>query len=583
MATIDQTNSQGSKITTALNVGSGVDIQELATSLSEAELSPKIESTKSKITDSETRISALGILKSGISRISTALARLEDSSSLTSFSAGSSDSAAVAATAVAGTAGVAGSYAVQASQLAAPTRIISNSFSSSSQSLNGGTGFDVVFNQGPAPGVNTSVSVTDTTPAGVVDAINTANIGISATLINKSAAVTENAQVSFSDMTAGQTFTLAGISITATEAMTAAEVAAGFANLSVGAGANSSSKFSSSGTLSGWTTEGANGAVVRFTSTSAGGGVTDLAASSDADSLLSIATTQGVEDAWFISVSGETGLENQFTMSSTPDLGFSAADNQLSSAQNAILSVNGIDSINRASNSISDVIPGTKLVLKSTAATTIEVTEDLSSLRSSLDEVIASVNDFNTVLAEMEDPDNADSDMGGALANDSSFVSLLRKQVKSLVDRQSATASGAMSSFRDLGLSFQLDGSIEINETTYTNAVNNNLANVRTMLTGNTDGQSRYDGSAKGLALESRSALLDLIESDGLLVNRTTNATNTLESQQEALAELEARMTKAYERYIKQFAAMESIVQRSKSTGDYLEGQFKAMENMYKK
>ena len=583
MATIDQTNSQGSKITTALNVGSGVDIQELATSLSEAELSPKIESTKSKITDSETRISALGILKSGISRISTALARLEDSSSLTSFSASSSDSAAVAATAVVGTAGVAGSYAVQASQLAAPTRIISNSFSSSSQSLNGGTDFDVVFNQGPAPGVNTSVSVTDTTPAGVVDAINTANIGISATLINKSAAVTENAQVSFSDMTAGQTFTLAGISITATEAMTAAEVAAGFANLSVGAGANSSSKFTSSGTLSGWTTEGANGAVVRFTSTTAGGGVTDLAASSDADSLLSIATTQGIEDAWFISVSGETGLENQFTMSSTPDLGFSAADNQLSSAQNAILSVNGIDSINRASNSISDVIPGTKLVLKSTAATTIEVTEDLSSLRSSLDEVIASVNDFNTVLAEMEDPDNADSDMGGALANDSSFVSLLRKQVKSLVDRQSATASGAMSSFRDLGLSFQLDGSIEINETTYTNAVNNNLANVRTMLTGNTDGQSRYDGSAKGLALESRSALLDLIESDGLLVNRTTNATNTLESQQEALAELEARMTKAYERYIKQFAAMESIVQRSKSTGDYLEGQFKAMENMYKK
>jgi len=179
MATIDQTNSQGSKITTALNVGSGVDIQELATSLSEAELSPKIESTKSKITDSETRISALGILKSGISRISTALARLEDSSSLTSFSASSSDSAAVAATAVVGTAGVAGSYAVQASQLAAPTRIISNSFSSSSQSLNGGTDFDVVFNQGPAPGVNTSVSVTDTTPAGVVDAINTANIGIS--------------------------------------------------------------------------------------------------------------------------------------------------------------------------------------------------------------------------------------------------------------------------------------------------------------------------------------------------------------------------------------------------------------------
>ena len=586
MATIDQANSQGSKITTALQVGSGVNIQELATSLSEAELSPKIESTQSKIEASETKISALAILKSGISRITTALSKLEDSSSLTTFSATSTDPSSVAAEPISGTAGIPGSYMVEVSQIAAPTRIISNVFSAESESLNGGTGFDLVVNQGPTPGVNSSVSVTNPTPSGVVDAINTANIGVSATLINKSAAVTENARVSFSDMTAGQSFTLAGITVSASAAGTASEVAASFANLAVGASTNSSTNLTASGTISGWTTEGADGTTVRFTSTTDGAGVADLAATSDADNLLSVATTQGVEDAWFISVSGETGLQNQFSMTSSPDLGFSAESNQLSAAQNAILSVNGVDSINRASNSISDVIPGFNLVLSDThrserQAATIVVGEDLSSLRDSLDEFVSSVNDFNTVLAEMEDPDNVDSDLGGALANDSSFVSLLRKQVKGLIDRESATASNSMSSFRDLGLSFQLSGSIEINETVYSDAVTNSLTDVRMMLTGSTDGQSRYDASDKGLALEARSSLLDLIEKDGLLVNRTTNATRILESQQEALAALEERMSKAYERYIKQFAAMESIVQRSKSTGDYLEGQFKAMENMY--
>lgn len=583
MSTVDQANSQGSKIISALNVGSGVNIQDLATSLSEAELSPKIEATQGKIDESELKISALAVVKSGISRINTALSNLEDSSTLTTFSATSSATTSVTAAPVQGTSATPGSYLVQASQLAAPTRIISNEFSSATQTLNSGTSFDIVVNQGPSPGVNTTVSVTETTPTGVVNAINTSGIGVSATLINKSAAVTEQGRVTFSAMTSGQSFTLAGITVTASASATAAEVAASLANLAAGGSANASDKLTTSGTLSGWTTESVHGASVNFTSTTAGSGVADLAATSDTDSLLSIAPTQGVADSWFISVSGETGVKNQFSISSTPDLGFSSGSNVLSSAQNAILSVNGIGSINRASNSFSDVISGVSLVLSGTAAATIEVTENLSSLRDSLDEFVSSVNDFNKELDEMADPENTDSDYGGALAGDSSFVALIRKQVKALVDKDSATASGSMSTFRDLGMSFKLSGDIEIDETKYTNAVTNSLSNVREMLTGNTDSQSRYDSSNKGLALESRISLLGLIESDGLLANRETNAASTLESQKEALAELEERMTKAYERYIKQFAAMESIVQRSKSTGDYLEGQFKAMENMYQK
>jgi flagellar capping protein FliD len=126
------------------------------------------------------------------------LSNLEDTSTLTTFSATSSAATSVTAASVQGTSATPGSYLVQASQLAAPTRIISNEFSSATQTLNSGTGFNVVVNQGPSPGVNTTVSVTDTTPTGVVNAINTSNIGVSATLINKSAAVTEQARVTFS-------------------------------------------------------------------------------------------------------------------------------------------------------------------------------------------------------------------------------------------------------------------------------------------------------------------------------------------------------------------------------------------------
>jgi flagellar capping protein FliD len=42
------------------------------------------------------------------------------------------------------------------------------------------------------------------------------------------------------------------------------------------------------------------------------------------------------------------------------------------------------------------------------------------------------------------------------------------------------------------------------------------------------------------------------------------------------------RLEAVYERYIAQFASMESLVQRMEGVGKYLKGQFTAMENMYK-
>ncbi len=583
METVDQTKNQGSKITSALQVGSGVNIQELATSLSEAELNPKIEKTQGKITETEAKISALGLLKSSLSIITSALENLEDNSSITDFAASSSLSTSVTAAAD-GNVAVPGTYVVQASQLATPTRIVSNSHSSQTASLNGGTAFDLSFNQGPSPGVTTAVTVTNPTPSTVVQAINTANLGISASLINKSAAVTENALVTFSAMTSGQTFTVAGVTVTASGDVTAENVAAAFSNIAAGRSINSTTNLSSSGTLTGWSTAVASGTKVRFTSTTAGGGVTDLSASGTNSGLLTIATTQGVTDEWYISVVGETGSQNQFTLSSTPDLGFSTNSNILSTAQNAVLSVNGIGSINRASNTVSDVVPGVSLDLIGTSSATITVTEDLSSLRTSIDNLVVSVNDFNTILKTMEDPDSTDPDVGGALSKDSSFVNLLRKKVRAaLLDKESATASGSMTTLRDLGLAYKLDGDIEINETLYSNAITSSLSDVKAMLTANNDKQSRYDTAAKGLALESKVDLLNLTETDGLLINRESNADSNLIKEKDALTALEKRMAEAYTRYIKQFAAMESIVQRSKSTGDYLEGQFTAMENMYKK
>jgi flagellar hook-associated protein 2 len=102
------------------------------------------------------------------------------------------------------------------------------------------------------------------------------------------------------------------------------------------------------------------------------------------------------------------------------------------------------------------------------------------------------------------------------------------------------------------------------------------------MLTADTDNQTDFDAGNKGLALDSSLVLKDMLDTSGAISSRQSTAETKIEDYEKRLEALEKRLEAAQQRYLTQFAAMESLVQRSKSTGDYLKGQFTAMENMYK-
>jgi flagellin len=113
---------------------------------------------------------------------------------------------------------------------------------------------------------------------------------------------TEYADVTFSDLTNGQTFTLAGVQITAgTNGVTGANLAAAFAGKAAGGtiaapgGTTAGNHFAvNAATLNGtFSTGAANGAVVRFTSVTASSNVADLTASGNEASKVAISIAQG--------------------------------------------------------------------------------------------------------------------------------------------------------------------------------------------------------------------------------------------------------------------------------------------------
>jgi len=202
-------------------------------------------------------------------------------------------------------------------------------------------------------------------------------------------------------------------------------------------------------------------------------------------------------------------------------------------------------------------------------------------LRGSIDIFVDTVNYFSSVAKDLT-TEGGESEYSGSLSSDKSFVNLVSRQVKNLIDKTSSTPSGGLSSLRDLGLSFSLSGEMYVDDEIYNSVISTNYRSAVTMLTADTESQSKYDSSNKGLSMDASLELDSLVGSSGSITRQSSSAQDKVDEYAEQLLELEQKLLNLQQKYIKQFAAMESLVQRSKDTQTYLEGQFESMSNMYK-
>jgi len=187
--TIASTMANGTTGTlSAAGIGSGLDVNGLVTSLMAVE-NRALTALDTRQTAFQTKISAYGTVKSALAQFQTALAALEKTSTFGALTAQSSDASAVTAT-VAGNA-VAGAYNVQVTQLAQSAKLVSDGFAATTDVVGSGT---LTFQFGTfAAGTFTAsgsaaktvtIDPANGTLAGIRDAVNAANIGVTATIVN---------------------------------------------------------------------------------------------------------------------------------------------------------------------------------------------------------------------------------------------------------------------------------------------------------------------------------------------------------------------------------------------------------------
>ncbi|MDX5630727.1 MULTISPECIES: flagellar filament capping protein FliD [unclassified Brenneria] len=297
-----------------------------------------------------------------------------------------------------------------------------------------------------------------------------------------------------------------------------------------------------------------------------------------ADGGVSASIVKANDNSYYLMLtSKDTGTEGQITV--TDDSGVLGTIEQKVAAQNALISVNGIE-IERQSNTIDDALEGVTLSLQSTTATdtpeTLEIAQDTSGMK---DAIKAWVDAYNAVLDTIAtqtqytavDAGEDQSSSNGALLGDSTVRSIQSQLKKQLTNLQSD--SGDIRILADLGITQNYKtGKLEVNDTELEKALKEEPANVKAFFAG--------DGKDTGFSTQMRSYLTTVLDStDGVIKATEDGINSTLKKLEKQYTQVNDSITATIARYQTQFTQLDLLVSQLDSTASYLTSQFTAISN----
>ena len=567
-----------SNIVSSLGAGSGIDIQALAQNLVDAEKTPRKDAIDAKIAKSEARISGLALVNYSLAEIKTAFAALNDASDFSSLTASNSQSSAFAVTT--DSTAQAGTFGVSVSQIATSQRSSSAAFAARDTSLNGGIAFDLTLTVGD--GAAQTINVTTATPAGVVSAINGAELGVTAQLLN-----TGDPTNPYTIVVSGQTGSSNSFSITSAEVPQLNFGTSTASSSLSSADANALAALTADLTLT-LTIDGSDSTVtVPYTD---GTPITPEAiATAINDAGLSVSAsmnaTGDAANPYALVISGAEGSNASFSLASSLsslNIETGRVATNLTQAQNAIFKVDGL-SISRSTNTVNDVIPGVTLELytaTSGSGARVDLNRDSSGIEEKLNALVTAYNDFMDNMKILADQNSDVETYGGAMAGDR-FLNTIKAQVRQLVMGDSSTPGATLTAARDVGIDIDRDGVMSLDTTKLQSALSNHFDDVVTLFSADTNNQSIYSPLPGGLAGDAVKKIDEMLRSDGTIAKQTDNTNALIERQKAQLATLEERMNKLLERYTKQFSAMDTLVSSLNSQRTSLESSLKGLAAMY--
>lgn len=278
--------------------------------------------------------------------------------------------------------------------------------------------------------------------------------------------------------------------------------------------------------------------------------------------------------------SGSTGTNNGFRVTATDSDGTNTDASGLSglaydpaggtttttltqAAGNATAVVNGL-SVSSASNTLSNVFSGITLNLTkvTTSAVQITVAQDKDAIKTSVKGFVDAYNALSSLLSADLKYDSG-TKTAGPLQADATAVSL-QHQLRNMLGSPSS-ASSSYSTLSQVGLQFQSDGTVKINDTALSSAMAN-ATELKKLFT-NVDSANPANN---GFAINLRSFGNTVLGSQGLLTSRVGGLNTKLAGNQKNQDALSSRLADTQSRLQKQYSALDTQMASLNSLSTYV-------------
>lgn len=377
-------------------IGSGLDINNIVGQLMEIERRP-LTALDGKEARQQAQLTAFGSLKGALSSFQNNISALTDPAKFTAVTANFSDDA--VATASASSSAIAGNFSVEVQALAQAQKLKSENFASPNASIGSGaltiqfgSYSDGIFTLNPDKAAQSiTISPDQASLTGVRDAINDADAGVSASIIN-------------------------------------------------------------------------DGSGDRLVIASKDTGLSNALKITVTDDDLNNTDNAGLSQLAFDASTG--GVANL---------------TETVAAENATLVIDGIP-ISKASNKISDAIEGVTLeLLKADLGNTktLSIARDTASIQEAIESFVTSFNDLNETIINLSKFDAANN-QASVLTGDATLRSI-QNQLRGAFNTFLSTAGGGLSTLSDIGVTFQEDGTLELDTEKLNSVLNDATKDISTL------------------------------------------------------------------------------------------------------
>ncbi|MAG55219.1 MAG: hypothetical protein CMJ83_02905 [Planctomycetes bacterium] len=279
-----------------------------------------------------------------------------------------------------------------------------------------------------------------------------------------------------------------------------------------------------------------------------------------------IDTGSGADPFQLVINSTETGAENAFSVDLT---GFTPVEpakfniddiaSRLQTGVDAHIRVNNLD-VYRPTNTISDVIEGVTLDIKSVSARTqVTVNRDNQGIKDKVQSFLDAYNDIATIMDAQNQVDEEGS-TDAVLFGDSGLRSIASR-LRQAVNHSPASLTGNFTSLAAIGITSDSTGKLNLDSSDFDAALASDFQGVMDLFTSTTDGSAKEFKAAVDDLTDPVNGIIK-IRKDGI-----SSRQSTLDDRIEALTN---RLADYEERLIQRFATLETQVSSFQAQGSAL-------------